>query len=64
MGLSRSKEKKTLIQSKNTNSSNGQGRDERHNPKVKGWIHSRETKIADLVGEQLQIKEKIRMEKW
>jgi hypothetical protein len=58
--LDRSKEKKTLIQSKNTIASNSsvQGVDEWHNTEVDGRMHSEEAKIADLVEEHQQTIEK------
>jgi hypothetical protein len=43
------------------NNSSGQGEDERHNTEVDGRMHSEDAKIADLVGEYLQTKEKTRM---
>jgi hypothetical protein len=40
------------------NSSSDHGGDERHNTEVNGRMHSGDAKIADLVGEHLQTKEK------
>jgi hypothetical protein len=44
------------------NNSNGHEGDERHNTEVDGRMYSGYTKIADLVGEYLQTKEKTIME--
>jgi hypothetical protein len=38
------------------NNSSGHGGYERHNTEVGGWMHSGETKIADMIGEHLQKK--------
>jgi len=46
----------TKTQSAKSSSQRG---NERHITEVDGWMHSEEVKIADLVGEHLQTKEKI-----
>jgi hypothetical protein len=43
------------------NNISGHIRDEQHNIEVDGRMYSKETEIADLVGEHLQTKEKTRM---
>jgi hypothetical protein len=50
---------KAKTQPENSNSS--QGGDERHNTEVDRQMHSKDTKIADLEGEYLKTKEKIRI---
>jgi hypothetical protein len=57
------KRRKLLFEAKTqpTNNSSCQGGDERHIMKVDGRMHSRDAKIADLVGEHLQTKEKTKM---
>jgi hypothetical protein len=54
------KRRKILFKAKTqpTNSSNGQGGDEGHIMEVDGRMHSGDVKIAYLVGEHLQTKEK------
>jgi hypothetical protein len=49
------------IKIQSANSSSGKGGDKRHNTKVDGRMHSGEAKIANLVEEYLQTKEKTRM---
>jgi len=44
-----------------TNSSSCHGGDKQHNKEVDGRMHSRDAKIAYLVREHLQTKEKTRM---
>jgi hypothetical protein len=46
------------IRTQQTNSSNGYGRDERHNTEVDGRMYRGDAKIANLVGKHLQTKEK------
>jgi hypothetical protein len=54
---------KTKTQPINNNS--GQGGDECHNTEEDEWMHSGDAKIADMVGEHFQTKEKIKIrEKW
>jgi len=57
------KRKKFLFKTKvyPANNSSGHEGDERHNTEVDRWKHSGVAKIADLVGEHLQIKEKTSM---
>jgi hypothetical protein len=52
---------KAKIQPANSSSSSSHGGYERHNTKIDGQMYSGDTKIVDLVGEHLQIKEKTRM---
>jgi hypothetical protein len=46
------------VKTQPTNNSSAQRGDERHNTEVDGWMHNREIKVADLIEEYLQIKEK------
>jgi hypothetical protein len=46
------------IKTQPANNSSGQEGDDQHSTKVDGRMHNGEAKIADLVGEHLQIKEK------
>jgi len=54
------KRRKLLIKVKtqSANNSSGQEGDDRHTTEVDGRMHSGEAKIADLIREHLQIKEK------
>jgi hypothetical protein len=57
------KRRKLLFEAKTqpTNNSRCQGGDERHIMEVDGRMHSRNVKIANLVGKHLQAKEKTKM---